>query len=526
MLTKRRWASSGAGCLDTASAPGNWGDAFEPNDMLSWSRSGPVSGFVVGDLQVDGENTYRDVVQWTFYTDKGDRVWLEYAPYGILRRIVRQEQVNLTKGAAPNRKKVLVEGYIDGPLPIPQQNVALDPQAAQASVTYGEESELLVEETLVQELKFGVRSEGSLAPEVGVGVAWDIAVSLGSGSELTERTTQTLSEAVTQNLVLKDKVVQPVGTVVVHDITLMADGFEFVPHGQDKPVKNAPAMSLVYLDRSGASKRSYTVTTTQPGDLKTYTKAHWTAKMKEVYPNLKDYIDEIIEPRALRFGGDRKSLHGAWSVGSPAETRFFSTAEQFESSKITLEMSMFSGPSAKFLGAEAKLMVGFESSVEATEASAESYGFGVELKVECAGPAPHETGIKDFAFNTYFLPADELWLNELRHFMTKDPELCDQLPKGPGNDCWKIMSVVDDLRINDDIEALEEFGMSRERRDELYADGIRTTDLLLCQIGLHSWADLVGSAEQVREPFRDLVDALRKWDEDRNVHDWRRSGTV
>ena len=295
----------------------------------------------------------------------------------------------------------------------------------------------------------------------------------------------------------------------------IVNGFSLYPLATTRhtpfPTTNAPQFSQIYLDILPDGKAEFDLGTVKVGHLKSYTAAEWTKRMKPLYPDMDDYIEDIILPRAVFFRDGSPTLRDTWTPGSPAIGSFQSTSSTYDSSSITLEQSAFAGVSAKFMGAEATIMVGFEASVSTTFASTQSDGFGVSMTIDGSAGG----SIARFRASAYLLPASNDWIQELIHFQS-DADKERGIFIEPTSSCWKIMFVVDQISMNSSVEDLE---LPEEVIASLQAEEIVDTQGLLQRLGLEYPEQLRGNVDWITLPEDvALLEALRKWDAEENIY--------
>lgn len=507
--------------MSTATLPGTWGDStyeisfsVDAPPVVAYAPRGSLRPEKVGDKDA----LVQDVVQVIMVPNDDGDITGDLRSYGKLRKVLGAETLDVTSTEPEESRKYVIEGYIDGPLPVPQSNIDLAPDELMAKVTYGDTESTSSSDLVTEEYTVGVKSTGNLAPEVGTGLAWDIALSVSAGSSFGSTTKISLTESIPLEAVLdSDQKVLPLGLATTKSIILTRDEYQFVAEGESEPVSDATTFSLVYLDLQNDTKTNYTVTTVTPGDLDTYLAESWDARMQSLYPG-KSYIRDIVEPRAVsfRYGGQSvRKLSVSWATGSMGDVEMFSSNETYSSTSLRLDESIFAGVSAKFLGAEATMMAGFEVKVDTTTTSTELSSFGVKAGLDLAGPTTGEKGVTSYSFDIYFLPASSDWVNELKHFLPTTDPLLAMIPDG-GTSCWKIMYVVTHVVNNDLVSDLIAYGLPETRARELEAQGVLTTDQLLASLGVREPAQLRRLSRRARAEHEALFSVLRRWDTARN----------
>lgn len=458
---------------------------------------------------IDGKRVQqRDVKEWTLFVDNKRKALSQSKPYGKVQRVFKIEQLNLTKES--ENKTIFVQGYIDGPPPV--FDGMIDPFA---EVEYAKTSARDNSFEVVNSLVVGVQTEGNTATAVGTpGLVWERSLKMGVASSFRVEDHKSITENTVFQLE-KDQQgkFRQKQLVRSSDVVLTRDTFLYIPEGEIEPATNAPIFSQIYLDIRPNGKVELDLGTVTVGDLDSYTSEAWTCRMKHLYQGDEnfDYIRDVIKDRAIHFKDGSPTLDDTWTPGSPAEGTFKSTANKYDSSSITLETSAFVGVSAKFMGAEAKAMAGFEASVKATSASTLSDGFGLSMEIDGGDGGP----IASFQVSAYLLPASNDWIRELIHFHSLKDQ-AEKITIEPNSSCWKIMYVVDQIESNDPIKDLD---LSPEVTASLKAEEINTTQDLLKRLGMDLPNQLRGKVDWLTEPKDlELLEALRKWDVQRNIY--------
>ncbi len=450
----------------------------------------------------------RDVTEWTLFVDNKRKALSQSNPYGKVQRVFKIEQLNLTKES--ENKTIFVQGYIDGPPPVFDGMVNPFAEVEYAKTSSRDNSFEVVNNVVV-----GAQTKGNTATAVGTpGLAWDRSLKLGVASSFRVEDHKSITEN-TKFQLEKDQQgkFRQKQLVRSSDVVLTRDSFLYIPEGEVEPATDAPIFSQIYLDIRPNGKVELDLGTVTVGNLKSYTSEKWTERMQPLYPDIEDfdYIRDIIQDRAVHFKDGSPTIDDTWTPGSPAEGTFKSTATKYDSSSITLETSAFAGVSAKFMGAEATIMVGFEASLSTTSASTLSDGFGLSMLIDGSPGGP----VCNFKASAYLLPASNDWIRELIHFHSlKDP--AKKIAIEPNSSCWKIMYVVEEITYRDQINDLV---LSPEVIASLKAKKVNTTEDLLQHLGMDSADQLRGKIDWLTEPKDlELLEALRKWDAQRNVY--------
>lgn len=501
-----------------------WGERFD----TTWPATGVISAFYapngvpqrIEKTDPNSGETFEvtdlAMIERIVWRDDSKNIFLNQNSYGTLRKHPSIESLPLS--VESNGTKSIIGGYIEGPPPIPKENVSLNPDGASGNFTYGDTAELENTDTLETSIAIGYKSEGSGAPAVGAGPVWDISLSLGAGFEKTTSETFTVTETATNKLELRDGIIQPYGIVLLTDIILTRDAFMFIDEGETEAAEDAPLVSFVHLNVLPSIPQTYEIPTVTPGNLESYTKEAWDERMKDLYPDKGSYIDDVVKPNQLDFV---KELVYGWAAGGSTSGGFNSTNSEFKSNSITLDASIFVGVGAKFLGAEANLLSGVEFSVSATETSKNESQFGLSTELECPAPALNQPGIIGYSYQVFFLPGNEsYWLDELRYFLDKQEKpnpLYDKLPDE--GTCWKVMSVVTKIDYNDEISILLQHGLSQQELDSIEELNIMTTSQAIHSLGYWDLSHFRRSvdSDSTDNNSKSLFLALCSWDNARNV---------
>lgn len=501
-----------------------WGERTD----TTWPATGVISAFYAPDgvpQKVEktdpnsGETfevTDLAMIERIVWRDDRKNIFLNQNSYGTLRKHPSIESLPLS--VESNGTKSIIGGYIEGPPPIPAENVLLNPDGASGNFTYGDTTELENTDTLETSIAIGYKSEGSGAPAVGAGPVWDISLSLGAGFEKTTSETFTVTETASNKLELRDGIIQPYGIILLTDIILTRDAFMFIDEGETEAAEDAPLVSFVHLSVLPTIPQTYEIPTVTPGDLESYTKEAWDERMKDQYPDKDSYIDDVVKPNQLDFV---KDLVYGWAAGGSTSGGFDSTNSEFKSNSITLDASIFTGVGAKFLGAEANLLSGVEFSVSATETSKNESQFGLSTELECPAPALNQPGVIGYSYQVFFLPGNiSNWLDELRYFLGKQEKpnpLYDKIPDE--GTCWKVMSVVTKIDYNDDISILSKHGLSDQEIEALHKLNIKTTSQAIHSLGYWDLSHFRRSidSDSSNHKNKSLFMALCSWDNARNI---------
>lgn len=470
-----------------SSDSGVWKDPQRLQE-LAYSNFAPVVEFSLGEPLESG-NAYA-AREWVFYTkypgspmSYGD-VECQVAYTGKLVRAVDAEVVSLTdvsnSDKNPNGNGVaggyrMLRGYIDGPVPLPNVNVAADPTKVTNAgcINYGESQSSTVSYSVSQKWTVGIKSSGSTA--VGLGPAWDMSISGGEASSWGDSSYQSSSTSLRQNIAVIDDAVVKKGTAFLSDIVLHRDEFQFIPAGESAPTTEAPSFNYIWTEFPSTVARSYDVFTTSPGDLASYTRSAWDAKMKAAgYGD--NYFANVIEANALDLDPDefsvQKCLSYSWTSNGDVLPKSSWAKSSFTDAGWTFSSSFYAGFSFSFFGAsQGSVLAGAEFDYESSTHEETSSAWEIEANFTC--PSSLEVGaVSYYDFSLWILPADRRWTEEFVQLCT-DKELTGVID--PSSEAWKVVCLVERYGTISELDVLTKHGLSAERVAKLREVGIRTT---------------------------------------------------
>jgi hypothetical protein len=501
----------------------------------------PCAQYVYGPLQAttiaaaDGrqlEVVYRDVREYVFYgTDDYEsynyRERVAYRHYGRVERVANEQVENFTQASAAQRDGnglFFVQGFIDGPPPLPQQNLDANPGGGVAGLThYGTLEKQSTTATNRQGFKWGIRTEGAVTA-MGAGPAWDISMShtIASGFGVTEEVELSTNAEVHSSVV--NNRVQPVGAVFGRGITLTADKFYFRDAAGQR-VTNAPEVSVVQARWNNAISRPFTTATSVPGDLESYRVEAWNERMRPIYKKLYgvdvNYIQDIVERYALVIstkGQQKNYLSTSWHVAGGVSEGLATTVSEFREESYRFDAAVWAGIKVDFDGfIEATVMAGVEFSLETTHNTINSGGFSIDTRVEVPDPGD-KPGVTVYDYRLYFMPPPTNgtpynWTDELLESLAAYPDKNKSLDGAvdPGSKCWKIMYVVTYIQYATTVARLVDFGLPKDIADDLAARGIHGTTRLIAELGLAHDAELARLAPATDPREESIRAALRKW---------------
>ena len=379
---------------------------------------------------------------------------------------------------------VIVSGIIDGPIPIPDANIA-DCQGTQSDfgdITYSTTDKTAITHQVSNSFTVGIKTQGEMTK--GWGPAWDISVSGGMSFVNSSGTTTSLSTDKTQTATLDtsttppNQQILPGGTVFCSDVGIKVSTYLFVDPDGSVAVDGfagtgvAPMFmttSAVYSDGSQYGYLPYAVT---PGDLHSYTPDEWDATMATLGFG-QNYFESVIQANGFNFG-DQNYLEATWSPTAKQQSAFKLVTDNFTETSWELDASVYigcsggEGASIFGFGAEAffKFLVGGTYSHEAQTTTDDQKGWGIGLPESFGPPASDDpNAIGGYTFRIYFLPPPttditvgpnswgaNAWTLELIECLQKQAPPTRKLPFtpidpnaiDPNGAAWKICYVVTD----------------------------------------------------------------------------------
>jgi hypothetical protein len=381
------------------------------------------------------------------------------------------------------KNTVVVSGIIDGPIPLPNENVSWETQTATnysnpiTTLSYGTTVSKTDEHQVSVSGSVGFKSTGEMT--AGMGPAWDISLSAGVGRLAGGAFTAAMenAQAATSEFYITDQstsasVVAPYGALFCSRVTATADRYRFLVPGTGgtpsvQPASDAGTVWLYRPSFSPSGVYTFVPYSVMPGNLFSYTSEAWTKRMTQlgVYTG-QDYIADVIEKQAYMFAdgsaeGSPK-LTFSWSDG---ETSFPSSyteiSESFVESSWSIDSSVYMGFSgaagANVFGVGAELQfsvmagVSFSYEHQQTETTGTSWSIGLDtigLLAQSVGDSQNHPDhpVSAFTFDLYFLPSSNTWAKELIEYVVNpDPNWhpsMDPTTIDPGSAPWRIVFVV------------------------------------------------------------------------------------
>lgn len=386
-------------------------------------------------------------------SDGGDNSVILY----VNREYGRMQQVNNSQ-AGQTPVDAVVRGIFDGPFPIPNENLLAfkggNPNGnLVGNVLYGTVQGTGSARSLSIQGSVGIHWTEQAS--VGVGPAWDIAVSAGSGTMDTSTTETIVVNNVQQNANLDASTGKliPKGNLAASAIDFQTSYYHWlVQDGANWKVSPWSAIWAVIsaAPNSAATTIPFTPYSVDPGNLQSYTKEAWNANMRALgYPS-DNYFDEVIIPNALR-DSDGKLLTLSFSYtgdSNPADQSFEMLNTTVHELTWTFDSSFYYGSSGSASidlfglgeGVEYENLEGFTLDIEGsqTEQTQEQWGLFVSGLYIPWGKKPDRPVINKYNVTVYFLPASYLWMDELLKY--GKPREVGSLD--PNSQPWRVVYLV------------------------------------------------------------------------------------
>ena len=426
----------------------------------------PVPAFVMGPSTTDGDQTVSQVYEFVLF--KNDGINLVFSHFGKAVRVADAYTLNFNEpvgqgGALKQGEKprLVVTGIVDSPLPMPAAN--LEGQSITetlGSVDYGTTESKGDTRSTSWSWSAGIISEGYAT--AGAGPAWQISFKAGMAgatghSETTQLGTELISNTDAQASILSAQGNYFHGGIVFHRdeyifYDLALDGTTYTK------ASNAPTITCIWIEYTGLANDSLQPYANTVGDLSSYTKAGWNARMQQLgYPS-DNYFDEVIMAQdkegnyvnAVVLGASGSPfLEFSWSTSGAVIQQFNDVSTTFEESGWHLEASVYAGYSFD-IGAEVfgvgeeefgELLVGGSYSRSTQDKTTEGKSWGIT--VDYAPPSPPSTydegQVTALSWKLYLLKANKRWTDELLQY--GDPTFKDQID--PNSAPWRIVFEVD-----------------------------------------------------------------------------------
>jgi hypothetical protein len=397
----------------------------------------------------------------------------------------------------------IVNGIIDGPIPLPNQNIVNYPFQDSVpdcgDVQYGyTETEEASHQTSFSET-WGFQTQ--LSSQKGWGPAFDIAASAGPGSATGSSTATSASAMLTQTSHIQTGTVNtvpdtgvavnPDGNLYASTASIQTTAYRFLVYdasGNLVPVSDATTsetdqapkcamIQVTFTDEAGYSYTPYMVT---PGDLASYTPEQINATMVSLGYTDNDgnnYFGNVIVKNAYYFpstepgGGMVPYIQYSWGANGTITGGFGAATTSFTESSWTFDGSFYAGVSGGEdasifglgLGFAFQFLVGTTVSYTAQTTTTSGQQWGVNITPDTWGPPPwysttgpgYEQAMQEYAFRLYFLPPPagqpNYWTQELIKYLPKveGQQFTDVSLIDPQSGPWRIVYVVVAYASND-----------------------------------------------------------------------------
>ena len=413
------------------------------------------------------------VQSYQFVMFKNDGIKLVYSHYGQAVRIPNAYQISNTDPNLPSgQQKLFVTGIVDAPLPLPAVNVALqseyNPQTL-ASVEYGTTASTGDSRSTNWSWSAGFISSGYA--NTGAGPAWNISFNAGmSGASGSSSTEQIVNTVIADTNATQTSAIEPNAMMVLSTILFHRDAYTFydlsLTGDNYTEVTDAVVPTMVWITDTGVQNPAFTPYTVTTGNLWSYTRSGWNARMQQLGYQGADYFDDIILAQdsggnyvnALVFSAgssDNPYLEYSWSTGGQVKQAFTSVDQSYTESGWHLDASAYVGYSwglgASVFGIGEKLIAQFlvggsySRSTQEKTTNGNSWGITVSYSLRDPPMAGNRYPGEIFALSwrLYFLKSNSLWLQEALKYGNLNFPQAAQID--PGSAPWRILfEVVED----------------------------------------------------------------------------------
>jgi len=427
------------------------------------AHQAPVPVFVLGpsttkQIKVGSETkqaTVRQVYEFVMYENDG--IKLVFSHFGEAVWVPDAYTVNLNQCLKPGAKpELVVTGLVDSPLPMPASNLQNQSTETVGSVEYGTTRSGSNDRSTSWSWSAGFMSEGYAT--AGAGPAWQISFNAGmAGSTGRSETTQigmALTSTTQPNLA-------PQGNYFHGGVIFHRDAYLFYDVNLDgtvdaKPVSDAPTITSIWIEYTDLSNDSLQCYANTAGNLWSYTKAGWNARMQALGYAGDNYFDEVIAAKdknghyvnAVVFGSN-PYLEYSWATSGSTIPQYSNVTSTFEESGWHLDARAYVGYSFT-LGAEifgvgeeqfGELLVGGSYSRTTEEKTSEGASWCISVEYDLPSPPSvrYPGQVTAVSWRLYLLKANKQWTTELIAY--GDPTFKDQID--PNSAPWRIVFEVD-----------------------------------------------------------------------------------
>jgi hypothetical protein len=421
----------------------------------------PIPAFVMGPSTTEGGQTVSQVYEFLLF--KNDGINLVFSHFGEAVRIPDAYTLNFNeKCLKPGEKaKLVATGIVDSPLPMPAANLqGRSITGTLGSVDYGTTESEGDQRSTSWSWSAGFMSEGYATD--GAGPAWDISFNAGmAGATGHSETTQIATALISST----NADLPPQGNYFHGGVIFHRDEYLFYDVNLDgttskTPVSNAPTITSIWIEYTGLANDSLQSYANTAGNLWSYTKAGWNARMQQLGYAGDNYFDDVILAQdkngdyvnAVVFGDGADAspfLEFAWSTSGAVIPQFNDVSTTFTESGWHMEASVYVGYSfaigASIFGVGEKefgeLLVGgsYSRTTEDKTAEGKSWGITVDYAPPSPPSIPYPGQVTALSWKLYLLKANQQWTDELIQY--GDPTFKDQIDQNSAP--WRIVFEVD-----------------------------------------------------------------------------------
>jgi hypothetical protein len=437
------------------------------------------------------------VYRFMLYGDASSKQYCQVDRYGTAEVCPNYGSIGLGTPKPPHpADMMIVQGFVDGPIPVPAVNFAnskfADGPTTFATLVYGHSNTVDKEHSVTNSWTAGFKTEGEATK--GVGPAWDISLKGGMGSIKTDGTTTSALISQTQRTSVDGKCptqsVDPQGTAFGRKVFFDCTAYRFldatgttIADGTDpKVIQQAPLFTLISSRFVEGGSEGFVPYAVRPGDLSSYTREAINQQMAKLgYPGT-SYVAEVIIPNAYTFGDGNNCIEMTWSSsgGTSSET-YSQAAKRFTESSWSLDTEIYAGVSGgggvSIFGIDIedfsfKFLAGGTYSTETSDSvnTSDEWSIGLEEGWGEFGESTDPKRITDYTFQIYFLPppspsgsippnknwpamGPNYWTQELRlcapSAQKSDYRQIDPRSIDPNSGAWRLFFIVDSYKSYD-----------------------------------------------------------------------------